>query len=317
VTATKEDTKKTQVNDLAHGGSVEGSPPVDLLVVIPAFNEDGGVGPTIRRLRDALAGSERSSRILVVDDGSTDDTGEEARAQGVEVLRHPTNLGYGAALKSGIAAGSSEFVGIIDADGTYPPEEMPRLLELAADAQADMVVGTRDPADKSIPIERRPGKWMIGRLAEYLVQQKIPDVNSGLRVFRRSALLQFLDILPDGFSFTTTITLAMLSTGHHVIHQPVQCSRRVGSSKLRAADFTTFVMVVLRTVVLFNPLRVFLPLGTLLFLVGFGKFVYDVTLWNLSETAVMGFLGAIVVWSVGLLADMIARMQLHRPRPPS
>jgi glycosyltransferase involved in cell wall biosynthesis len=306
-----------QVDDLAQGVSHEGSPPVDLLVVIPAFNEQGGVGPTIQRLRDALAGSEYTSRILVVDDGSTDDTGEEARAQGAEVLRHPANLGYGAALKSGIAASASEFIGIIDADGTYPPEEMPRLLELAVDEAADMVIGARDPRDKSIPVERRPGKWMIGRLAEYLVQQNIPDVNSGLRVFRRSALLPFFDLLPDGFSFTTTITLAMLSTGHRVINLPVKCTRRIGSSKLRAADFTTFVMVVLRTVVLFNPLRVFLPLGMLLFLVGLGKFVYDVTLWNLSETAVMGFLGAIVVWSVGLLADMIARMQLHRPRPPS
>jgi hypothetical protein len=109
----------------------------------------------------------------------------------------------------------------------------------------------------------------------------------------------------------------MLSTGLRVVNVPVKCAPRIGSSKLRATDFSAFVMVVLRTVVLFNPLRVFLPLGALLFLVGLGKFMYDVTLWNLSETAVMGFLGAIVVWSVGLLADMIARMQLHRPRPPS
>jgi hypothetical protein len=123
-------------------------------------------------------------------------------------------------------------------------------------------------------------------------------------------LLQFLHILPSGFSFTTTITLALLCTQHMVVYEPIACAPRVGASKLRAKEFSAFIMLVLRTVVLFNPLRVFLPLGTVLFLVGSVKFVYDVFLQNLSETAVMALLAAIIVWSVGLLADMIARIQL-------
>jgi hypothetical protein len=129
-------------------------------------------------------------------------------------------------------------------------------------------------------------------------------------------LLQFLHILPSGFSFTTTITMAMLCNDYQVAYLPIECATRVGTSKLRAKEFTTFIMLVLRTVVLFNPLKVFLPLGAALFLIGLGKFIYDVFLWNLSETTVMAFLAAIVVWSVGLLADMIARVQLHQRGAP-
>ena len=130
---------------------------------------------------------------------------------------------------------------------------------------------------------------------------------------RRSVLNQFLHILPSGFSFTTTITLAMMCTDYRVLYLPIVCNTRVGSSKLRPKEFAAFIMLVLRTIVLFNPLKVFLPLGGVLFCVGAVKFVFDLYLWNLSETAVMAFLAAIVVWSVGLLADMIARLQL-KPR---
>ena len=157
----------------------------DLVVVIPAFNEEGGVGLTIDRQRDALAHTRRATSVVIVDDGSTDATGDEARRHGAEVITLPENRGYGAALKVGIAASSEEFVAIIDADGTYPPSALPRLAELAE--SADMVVGARATDDRSIPIVRRPGKWIIARLAEYLAQRKIPDVNSGLRVMRRSA----------------------------------------------------------------------------------------------------------------------------------
>jgi hypothetical protein len=123
--------------------------------------------------------------------------------------------------------------------------------------------------------------------------------------------MEFLHILPAGFSFTTTITLALLCNGYRVVYQPIVCNPRVGASKLRATVFSTFVMLVVRTVVLFNPLKVFLPMGGVLFLIGLAKGIYDVFLWNLSETAVMAFLAAIVVWSVGMLADMISRLQLR------
>ncbi|MBI2833925.1 MAG: glycosyltransferase family 2 protein [Acidobacteria bacterium] len=287
---------------------------VDVAVVIPAYDERTGIGTTIERLRSALVKSPYSFDIVVVDDGSTDGTGEEARAHGARVVRLPRNRGYGAALKAGILESTSGFVAIIDADGTYPPEQVPHLMTLTD--EADMVVGARSPQDRSIPKKRRPAKWLIARLASYLAEQEIPDINSGLRVMRRSVLMQFFHILPQGFSFTTTITLAVLCSGGRVTYEPITCETRLGSSKLRATDFSSFVMLVLRTVVLFNPLKVFLPLGTTLFLIGFLKFIYDLFLWNLSETAVMGFLAAIVVWSVGLLADMISRLQLRPPRLP-
>jgi glycosyltransferase involved in cell wall biosynthesis len=285
---------------------------VDVAVVIPAFNEHNGVGPTVDRVRAALAGTPLSFEIVVIDDGSTDATAEQAERHGGRVIRLPENRGYGAALKTGILQSRSEYVLIIDADGTYPPEAIPALLARMKDA--DMAVGARAANDTSIARARRPAKRVLSLLASYLAGRRIPDLNSGLRVMRRSVLMEFLHILPSGFSFTTTITLALLCNNYLVTYLPIACAPRVGSSKLRAKEFTAFIMLVLRTVVLFNPLKVFLPLGAALFLIGAAKFTYDLFLWNLSETAVMAFLAAIVVWSVGLLADMIARVQLNQRR---
>jgi glycosyltransferase involved in cell wall biosynthesis len=287
---------------------------VDVAVIIPAFNENAGVGPTVDRVRAALTSTSLSFEVVVVDDGSTDDTAEQAKARKARVIRQPENRGYGAALKTGILKTRSEYVLIIDADGTYPPEAIPTLLARMPDV--DMAVGARASDDTSIARARRPAKKVLSLLASYLAGRRIPDLNSGLRVMRRSVLMEFLHILPSGFSFTTTITLALLCNNYVVSYFPITCAPRVGSSKLRAKEFSAFVMLVLRTVVLFNPLKVFLPLGAALFLIGAAKFVYDVFLWNLSETAVMAFLSAIIVWSVGLLADMIARVYLHQRGAP-
>lgn len=287
------------------------APRPHVAIVIPAFNERDGVAGTIGEVRDAMARVDHRYEIVVVDDGSSDGTGDRAAETGVRVIRLPDNRGYGAALKAGIAATTADLVVIIDADGTYPPGEIPRLL--AASPGVEMVVGARSPQDTSIPIIRRPAKWVLARLASYLAGESIPDLNSGMRVMERAVLDKFIHLLPDGFSFTTTITLALLCTSHSVIFEPIECRRRIGHSKMRATDFTNFVMLVLRTVVLFNPLKVFLPLGAALFLAGTLKLIYDIVLWNLSESAVMAFLAAIMVWSVGLLADMISRLHLRPP----
>jgi|SoiMethySBSTD1v2_1073268.scaffolds.fasta_scaffold533361_3 glycosyltransferase involved in cell wall biosynthesis len=283
---------------------------VDIAIVIPAFDETATVGPTVDRTRAAMAATSWTHDIIVVDDGSTDRTAEEAARHGARVIRLPDNRGYGAALKAGIQASRSEYVLIVDADGTYPPEMMPALI--AAMTDVDMVVGARAHDDRSIPRRRRLAKAFLRILASYLTRRRIPDLNSGLRLMRRSVLMQFFHILPSGFSFTTTITLALLCNDYPVAYLPVTCGPRVGASKLKAKEFTNFVMLVLRTVVLFNPLRVFLPAGAVIFAVGTLKLVYDLVNWNLSDTAVMAFLAALIVWSVGLLADMIARVQLHQ-----
>jgi glycosyltransferase involved in cell wall biosynthesis len=258
-----------------------------------------------------MAGTGESYELVVVDDGSRDGTGDRAAETGVRVIRFPENRGYGAALKAGIAATTARVLVILDADGTYPPGEIPRLLAKAHGVE--MVVGARRPQDTSIPPVRRPAKWVLARLASYLAGEPIPDLNSGMRVMDRSVVEKFIHLLPDGFSFTTTITLALLCTSHSVVFEPIECRRRIGTSKMRAIDFSNFVMLVLRTVVLFNPLKVFLPLGALLFVAGLLKLAYDVVMWNLSESAVMAFLAAITVWSVGLLADMISRLHLRPP----
>jgi glycosyltransferase involved in cell wall biosynthesis len=288
--------------------TIESVPRVDVAVVIPAFNEADGVGGIVRRVRASLNAMPYAYDVVVVDDGSTDETAREAEAHGARVIRLGENMGYGAALKAGIGATLSDYVVITDADGTYPPEEIPALVGRMD--HVDMVVGSRAMSDVSIARIRRPAKRFLNALASYLSGRKIPDLNSGLRVMRRSTLMKFIHLLPSGFSFTTTITLAMLCTNHRVTYVPVSCSPRVGSSKIRSSDFTAFLMLVLRTVVLFNPLKVFLPLGTALFGMGVVKLVYDLYVWNLSESAVMAFLAAVIVWSVGLLADMIARLQL-------
>jgi glycosyltransferase involved in cell wall biosynthesis len=284
---------------------------VDLAVLIPAFNEVEGIVRTLAAVRDVLEQMTCKTEILVIDDGSTDGTGDAARACGVRVLSHKTNRGYGAALRTGVLNTKAAAVVIMDADCTYPPTAIPKLYEQLDDA--DMAVGARPMTSRGIAWIRRPAKWFLNRFASYLSNRHIPDLNSGQRAMKREAVMRYLHLLPSGFSFTSTITLALLTNGHHVVYLPIVCNTRVGSSKLRPKEFAAFIMLVLRTIVLFNPLKVFLPIGFLLFLIGSAKLVQDIYLWNLSETAVMAFLAAIVVWCVGLLADMISRLQLHTP----
>jgi glycosyltransferase involved in cell wall biosynthesis len=282
----------------------------ELAVIIPAFNEEGGIRTTVERVQAVLDTMRCRTELVVIDDGSADRTADEARAAGARVVAHPVNRGYGAALKTGIRGTDADCVLIIDADCTYPPDAIPRLWEHMA--TADMAVGSRPITSTGITWARRPAKWFLNRLASYLVGYRIPDLNSGQRIMRRSVLLRYLPLLPMGFSFTSTITMAMLANGHHVIYEPIDYAVRTGRSKIRPQDFGNFILLVVRAIVLFNPLKVFLPAGAVLFLLGVAKLAQDIYRANLSETAVMAFLSAIVVWSVGLLADMIARLQITR-----
>ncbi|MDA1015484.1 MAG: glycosyltransferase family 2 protein [Planctomycetota bacterium] len=284
----------------------------DVVIVIPAYNEQDAVGPTVDRVRAAMDTTHHSFDILVVDDGSTDDTTDAAIQHGARVITLQSNGGYGAALKTGIRASRSKFVAIIDADGTYPEHNLPAMIHRAENV--DMVVGARDQASKAIPFMRRPAKRFLTWLASYLAGRIIPDLNSGLRIIRRSAVEQFLPIFPQGFSFTTTSTLAMLCTNHRVVYEPIEYLKRVGHSKIRPVDFFNFLILVLRTIVLFNPLKVFVPAGCFLAAVGAGSLVYDVYTWNLSDSTVMTILAAMMIWSIGLLADMISRLQLYPVR---
>jgi hypothetical protein len=175
-----------------------------------------------------------------------------------------------------------------------------------------MVVGARTGKTVKIPMVRKPAKWFLGKLASYLAGQKLPDLNSGLRLMRKDLIERYVHLLPSGFSFTTTITLASACNDHAMEYVPINYLARLGESKIRPRHAYDFLLLILRTIVFFNPLKVFIPAGAVLALAGLAKFAYDVTRDNLSESAVLALLGAMVIWAVGLLADQNARIAMSR-----
>jgi glycosyltransferase involved in cell wall biosynthesis len=274
-------------------------------VVIPAFNEEQGVGPVVVELLETLGRHGLEAEIIVVDDGSTDKTASAAAAAGARVLRHRSNRGYGAALKSGISAASNDYVVITDADGTYPSKYIPELL--ASLETADMVVGARTGANVKIPLVRRPAKWLLNRLANYMTNSKIPDLNSGLRAFRRNVAMQYFTILPDLFSWTTTITLAMHCDKYAVTYLPIDYLARKGRSKIVPWDAGSFAILILRTAMLFRPLRVFIPVVMLCLIYGFVKMSIDMTRDpNISASALLAFVSALIILLIGMLGDALA-----------
>jgi len=281
---------------------------VGVSVVMPAYNEAGMVGQQIEKVREVMDRTNCPYELIVVDDGSTDATAEVVRQHGVVLISKKYNRGYGAALKTGIAAAKHDWILIIDADGTYPSESIPSLLQ--ALPEYDMVVAARTGKSVHIPLIRRPMKWVLGRLANYLAGQPIPDLNSGLRVFRKSLAEQFQHLLPAGFSFTSTITMSMLLNDYRVLYVPIDYHKRVGLSKVRALHVYDFLLVILRTAIYFNPLRFFLPLGAVFFLGGLAKLGYDVWRWKFSPNGGLLVVAALIIWAVGLLSDQISRIAL-------
>ena len=296
----------TQLTQISKRMVRESARSYDLSIIVPAFNEVNAIEQTIEGLQAVIEENGLDAEIVVVDDGSTDGTYEKAINTTARVIRVDENIGYGHSLKTGIVHSKSDFIAIIDADGTYPADKIPEMLELCRDG--DMIVGNRGEAMVGVPLVRRPAKWVLNKLANLLAQRRIPDLNSGLRVFRRPSIERFLSLMPDGFSFSTTSTLCMICSKLKVTYVPITYGKRIGHSKIRPTDFFRFMLLVVRIIVLFHPLRVFLPLGAVLFTLGIGKAIYDLFKWNLSESAIFALLAALVVWSLGLIADMISRL---------
>jgi len=284
------------------------NPPVTpVSVLVPVYNEEAAIGETIARLERVMRESGRTFELIVVDDGSTDGTASKLSESAATVVTHVANRGYGAALKSGLRASTHPFVAIVDADGTYPIARLPALLDRLE--RADMVVGARTGAVVQVPLLRRPVKWLLTRIANVLSGHRIPDLNSGMRVFRRELALRFGGLFPDGFSFTSTITLASHINGYRVEYVPIDYYVRTGTSSIRPVrDSFGFLLLILRMVTTFKPLNVFLPTAGVLLAVGLVKAVIDVARTGAFGTgAAILILAALQIALMGLLADLVTR----------
>ena len=273
-------------------------------IIIPAYNEELRIGEVLNNLLNDIKLWNFECEIIVVDDGSIDKTSEILEKYDVKLIRHEQNKGYGASLKTGIHFAKYDIIAIADADGTYPINKIPELINFID--EYDMVVGARKYIE--LPLITRPAKWILNKYANYLVEYKIPDLNSGLRVFKKNVYSKFKRLLPNGFSFTTTITLALLSNDYPVKYVPIDYFKRAGKSKIKPiSDTINFFSLITRTSLYFNPLRVFAPIAFLLLFLGIVSFGYDIYMRDITDKTMMLFLWGMQFGIMGLLADMISK----------
>ncbi|HEX3702225.1 MAG TPA: glycosyltransferase family 2 protein [Vicinamibacterales bacterium] len=278
-------------------------------VVIPAYNEAAAVGPLVSALRAAGAWRE----ILVVDDGSTDDTAAQAAAAGARVIRHPYNKGNGAAVKTGIRQAAGDFVLIMDADGQHQPADAIRLVSHLR--TFDLVIGARSPHTQATAA-RRAGNGVLNAIASYLTEQPIPDLTSGFRAARRGCLVEFLHLLPNGFSTPTTTTLAFMKAGYSVRFEPIDAAQRTGASKIRLGqDGVRFLLILLKVITIFSPLRIFLPISALSFALGAAYALWTIfTQSHITNSSVLLILFSVVIFLVGLVSEQISSLRFEGRR---
>jgi len=276
-------------------------------VVVPAFNEGASIGTLVSELRTAAAWRE----IIVVDDGSTDDTGRRAADAGARVVRHPYNKGNGASVKTGIRNATGDFILILDADGQHRPADAVRLV--ARLDQYELVVGARSGVTQA-NAARRLGNSMLNAIASYLTEQQIPDLTSGFRAARREHLLEFLHLLPNGFSTPTTTTLAFIKAGYSVWFEPIHAGVRDGESKIRLGpDGVKFFVILLKVITIFSPMRVFLPLSLASFAIGSVYAVWTiVTQSHVTNSSVLLILLSVIIFLVGLVSEQISSLRFER-----
>jgi len=281
--------------------------PAATSVVIPAFNEAASIAAMVRD----LAATARWREILVVDDGSTDGTGALASAAGARVIRHPYNKGNGAAVKSGIREATGEFILIADGDGQHRPSDAPRLVSHLD--PYDLVVGARSGRTQA-GLTRRLGNATLNAIATYLTEQRIPDLTSGFRAARRDHLVEFLHLLPNGFSTPTTTTLAFMKAGYSVRFEPVQAAQREGASKIRlGSDGFGFFMILLKVITIFSPLRIFVPVSVAAFSIGAAYAIWTIaTQSHVTNSSVLLILLSVVILLVGLVSEQISSLRFER-----
>lgn len=276
-------------------------------IVLPAYNEQLALADDIQCIIETMDASDYTYELIVVDDGSTDDTADIAASfAGVHVIRHQNNRGPGAARSTGMRTARGQIVAMTDADGTYPNQDLPRLIDHVL-AGADMAVGARRVEAGTVKWLRVPAKEFIRWLASYLTNTEIPDLNSGFRAIRHEVGLRFLPILPNTHSWVSTITLALLSNSYRVDYFPIEYYPRVGHSSFHPIrDTYNYLSLVLRTITYFNPLKIFLPVSLLIFGIGTLRAVYNATvLLDFRESDVVLLVVAVLIGMMGLLADLI------------
>ncbi|HON55639.1 MAG TPA: glycosyltransferase family 2 protein [bacterium] len=280
-----------------------------LSVVIPVFNEQNAVVSVITEINSLLSKLSIDYEIIAVNDGSTDKSKQAIESLNLKKLRiinHPYNRGYGAALKTGIKKAIYEYICIIDADNTYPVEAIKDMLNSIP--EYDMVVGARIGVNVDIPFTRKFAKIFITKLANYLVGIEIVDLNSGLRIFKKNAALLYLNILPNGFSFTTTITCAMMSSEYFVKFHPIDYYKRTGQSKIKPFHAVEFLLLVTRLIIYFKPLKIFIPISALFFIVGFIRAIFTVFRdFAIHQLSMILIISALMFFLIGLIADMLVK----------
>ena len=285
---------------------------VDVSVIIPAYNEAGSISSVIHRVTEVLADQALALEIVVVDDGSSDDTATVAQAAGATVIQHPYNIGNGAAVKTGIRHARGNILVMLDADGQHPPEDIPRLLEKLD--KYDMVVGART-RDSDSRLHRDLANQVYNWLASYVCGRKIEDLTSGFRAIKANIARRFVYLLPNTFSYPTTITLATVHSGYSLTYVPILAARRVGKSKIKLfRDGSRFFLIIAKIATLFSPLKVFIPASILMFLVGFGYGLFKVLFLSqrYGPTSAMLMTVAVLIFLVGLVSEQVAQLRFDR-----
>jgi glycosyltransferase involved in cell wall biosynthesis len=281
-------------------------------IIIPAYNESAVIFDVVSKIKDVLDKNGDPFEILVIDDGSSDDTALQAETAGARLVQHPYNIGNGAAVKTGIRNAQGQILVMLDADGQHPAEEIPNLL--AQLGPYDMVVGARTASSESAK-HRDLANWVYNQLASYVSGCRIEDLTSGFRAIKAEVAYGFVYLLPNTFSYPSTITLATIRTGRSLLYIPIQARKRVGKSKIRLLrDGLRFLMIILKIATFFSPLKVFLPVSILMFFTGFGYGLFKVLFLGTpyGPTSAMLMTMAVVVFMVGLVAEQVAQLRFDR-----
>lgn len=276
-------------------------------VVLPAYNEEAGIGETVRGLRSQYPEFE----ILVVDDGSTDNTVKEAMAAGARVWPHPYNMGNGAAIKTGLRNARGTYVVMMDADGQHNPADIGKLLELKD--RYDMVVGSRT-RESSTSVHRDFANLLYNSFASYVTKFKVEDLTSGFRLVKRDTVGKFIYLLPNTFSYPSTLTLAYLRSGYTVKYVPIETARRKGKSKIKLfQDGARFFLIITKVATLFSPLRVFLPVSASLFMAGIGYYLFTyITSHRFSNMSALLLSTSVIIFMMGLVSEQISQTRYDR-----